>query len=115
MASRVDASGVWTLVNLAYRPDAREVTMGHESRRFFIIDSAAEYGHAPRLLVRHKVHDGRSPHNRIARITSGPGPGKHATGRESPIRNEQLVKEVALADVRRDRGTVSFHTVRRVR
>jgi hypothetical protein len=41
----------------------------NESRRFFITDSA-EHGHALRLLVRHKVHDGRLPHNRIARISS---------------------------------------------
>jgi hypothetical protein len=85
--------------------------MDNGSRRFFITDSA-EHGHALRLLVRHKVHDGRLPHNRIARISSGPGAGATCDACETSITKGQLVTEVALAGGRGARGTVSFQEPR---
>ncbi len=85
--------------------------MNDESRRFFITGSAAEHGHALRLLVRHKVHDGRLPHNRIGRISSGLGGGETCDACETSITKEQLVTEVALAGGRGGRGTVSFHAL----
>ena len=85
--------------------------MNDESRRFFVTDSAAEDGHALRLLIRHKVHDGRLPHNRIAKISSGLGAGETCDACETAITKEQLVTEVALGGGRGARGTVSFHAL----
>ena len=52
-------------------------------------DSAAEDGHALSLLIRHKVHDGRLPHNRIAKISSGLGAGETCDACETAITKEQ--------------------------
>jgi hypothetical protein len=83
--------------------------MNDESRRFFVTDSAAEDGHALRLLIRHKVHDGRLPHNRIAKISSGLGAGETCDACETAITKEQLVTEVALGGGRGARAP--FHSM----
>jgi hypothetical protein len=98
-------------VNLAKAPDTREATMDDESLRFFITDSAPEHDHGLRLLVRHKVHDGRLPHQRIARISSGLGVGETCDACETSITRGQMAKEVALAGGRGARGTVAFHAL----
>lgn len=85
--------------------------MDDESRRFFIAGPAADHDHALRLLVRHKLHDGRLPHNRIAGISSGLGAGGTCDACETSIPKEQLVTEVALTGGRGARGTVSFHAL----
>ena len=85
--------------------------MDDESRRFFITGPASQHDHALRLLVRHKVHDGRLPHNRIATISSGLAAGETCDACETSITKEQLVTEVALAGARGARGIVSFHAL----
>ena len=85
------------------------VTINHESRRTFITVSAAEHGHTLRLLVRHKVHDGRLPHDRIVRISRGLRGGETCDACETSIAKGQSVTEVALAGGRGARGTLSFH------
>jgi hypothetical protein len=83
----------------------------NESRRFFITDAGPEYDHGLRLLIWHKVHDGRLPHDRIGRISNGPGFGGTCDACETPITKEQSVTDVALAGGRGARGIVSFHAV----
>ena len=85
--------------------------MDHEARRSFVSDAVAERGHALHLLVRHKIQDGRLPHNRIAKISSGPGVGNTCDACETLITKEQLVTKVALADGRGARGVVLFHSL----
>jgi len=62
-----------------------------------------------RVLLRHKLQDGRLPHNRIAGVTSGPGGGGVCDGCEARITKDQLMKEVVLAGGRGARGSVQFH------
>ena len=62
-----------------------------------------------RLLLRHKLQDGRLPHNRIARISHGPGGGGICDGCEGRITKEQSVKEAVLEGGRGARGSVQFH------
>jgi len=96
------------MVDLA---SAAAVKMDDESRRFFMTDPSAEHDHALRLLIRHKVHDGRLPHNRIGTISTVLGAGGSCDACETSISKGQLVTEVTLAGGRGARGTVSFHAL----
>jgi hypothetical protein len=82
--------------------------MDDESRRFFMTESFSDHDHVLRLLVRHKVQDGRLPHNRLGGISSGLGAGGSCDACETSTKG-QLVTEVALAGGRGARGTMSFH------
>src|SRR5262245_5760197 len=62
-----------------------------------------------RVLLRHKLQDGRLPRNRIAVITTGPGGRGICDGCEARITKDQLMKEVVLAGGRGARGSVQFH------
>jgi len=64
-----------------------------------------------RLLVRHKLQDGRLPRSRIGTISTGPGGGSTCDGCEARISKEQLVQEVVLAGGRGSRGTIQFHVL----
>ena len=68
-----------------------------------------------RVLLRHKLQDGRLPHHRIAGISSGPGGGGTCDGCEARITKDELMdelmKEVVLAGGRGARGSVQFHTL----
>jgi len=64
-----------------------------------------------RLLVRHKLQDGRLPRSRIGTISIGPGGGNTCDGCEARISKEQLVQEVVLAGGRGARGTIQFHII----
>ena len=62
-----------------------------------------------RNLLRHKLRDGRLPHNRVGGITSGPGAGGTCDGCDARIMKGQLMKEVVLAGGRGARGSVQLH------
>ena len=62
-----------------------------------------------RLLVRHKLHDGRLPSHGTETISLGPGGTKTCDGCEERITKEQMVQEVPLEGGRGMRGSIQFH------
>jgi hypothetical protein len=62
-----------------------------------------------RLLVRHKLRDGRLPRGVTRKIWIGPGGDTTCAGCDARITKEQLVEEVALADGRGARGAIQLH------
>lgn len=61
-----------------------------------------------RLLVQHKLQDGRLP-LWIGKIWTVPGGGTSCDACEASITKEQLVQEVALAGGRGAKGTIQLH------
>jgi hypothetical protein len=62
-----------------------------------------------RLLVRHKLQDGRLPRGVTGRIWTGMGGATTCDGCDEHITKDQLVQEVALAGGRGARGAIQFH------
>ncbi len=79
-ASRVDATGVASPVNLACFAAApiREATRDQD----------------PRLLIQRKIRDGRLPRDRAATIFGAPGVGGCCDGCDTPLETTQLVMSV---------------------
>ncbi len=79
-ASRVDATGVASTVNLACFAAApiREATRDQD----------------PRLLIQRQIRDGRLPRDRAATIFGAPGVGGCCDGCDTPLETTQLVMSV---------------------